>query len=403
MSFISNFVLEVNRSYVNLVTDIILFSLGVLSFINLKSKNIKRFFVVFFIFIIFVYINNRDKANLLLTVNGIREFIPFFIFPILYMHYLQSSEAKYFVKLFDRFLIIFLVAQIPVSLYQFSVYGAGDEVGGTLGIGYSGVLTFIIYLSTYYLMIKDFNRHNIIKSIFNKWYLFIFWIPTFVNETKVSFFLIIFFFLFLFDIRIHSIFNRKLITIVLLILVGGYFFDYAYSKITGENFSNMLNEDYIMGYLAGDVNEKAILEGVDIPRITKIVYTYNIFDAKELLFGNGIGHFKGGTELPLTPFADTYSWLLWGSRPMFFFLIIQIGIIGVLLVYCYWFIILHYVWKNKVVIEITNNIIIFSTLCFIVIQLYNDLLRSLFFCGIFMFIPVYPLYRYSDETKDTGH
>jgi hypothetical protein len=393
----------VNKSYVNAVIDVILLLLGVLSLKVIKSELFTRFFVVLLIFIVFVYINNRDKTNLLLTVNGIREFIPFFVFPILYIHYMQSSESIYFVKLFDRFIIIFLVAQIPVSFYQFSIYGAGDEVGGTLGMGYSGVLTFTIYLSTYYLMMKDFNRHNIRESIFTKWYLFIFWIPTFINETKISFILMIFFFLFLYDIRLKNIFNHRFVNIILLVLVVGYLFDYTYSQVTGENFGNILNVEYIDNYLANDVNENAILNGIDIPRITKIVYTFNIFDDKELLYGNGIGHFKGGTELPLTPFADQYSWLLLGSRPMFFFLIIQIGIIGVLLVYYFWFLIFQYMWKKKVVIEMAKNIIIFCFLCFVLIQFYNDSLRSMFFCGVFMFILIYPLHKYSNETKYSDH
>jgi len=74
ISFINYFVLEINKSYDNVVIDVILLLLGVLSFKVVKAKIITRFFVVFFIFIIYVYKNNRDKANLLLTVNGIREF-----------------------------------------------------------------------------------------------------------------------------------------------------------------------------------------------------------------------------------------------------------------------------------------------------------------------------------------
>jgi hypothetical protein len=398
ISFVYDYLLAINKAYINVVLDGILLIIGISSF-KISSTKIKLplFFIFLIAFIIFVYFNNRDQANLLLTLNGIREFIPFFVIPILYMHCFQSNKAEYFVKLYDRFLLIFLVVQIPVSLFQFSRFGAGDAVGGTLGEGYSGVLTFTIYLSTYYLMIKNYDSHNIMKSLLKKWYLFLFWIPTFVNETKISFILIPIFILLLFELRFKNIFNRKLIFIILLIMAGGYLFSYVYSRTSGESISDIFTEDYLTGYLVGDITKDNIHIGDDIPRIMKLSLSFLVFNEEKLLTGNGIGHFKGGTELRLTPFADQYYWLLLGSRPMLFFLLIQIGIIGVLMVYYYWFKISRFVWINGK-IRMTKNIIIICTLCFAIIQLYNDSLRSLFYCGIFMYILIYPIYNNKNET-----
>lgn len=393
ISFVNDFIVEINKSYVNLLIDVTLLFLTISCIRNTTEKiEFIRPLLLFTIFLCIVYIFNRDKVNLFLTLNGAREFFPFFFFPIVYKIFFSSNLATIFKAKFDRFLLIFLSIQIPVSMYQFAYYGAGDWVGGTLGFGFSGVLSFIIYLSTYYFMTQNFDKNNFAKSLAKKWYLFLFWIPTLINETKVSFLLVIFFFLFLFELHYKSFFTKKFIWIAVLIVCGGYVFDLVYSRATGYSFTEFFSEEFIQWYLAGDVTKNNILYGVDIPRLTKIIFSFFMFDNYSLFIGHGIGHFKGGTELSLTPFAEQYAWLLLGSRPMFFFLLIQIGIIGAGVFYYYWFVLVRLVWGMGT-FAFTKNTMLFCTLCFMVIQIYNDSFRSVFFCSIFMYIALVPLYR----------
>lgn len=379
--------LKINQSYLSLFLDVVLSIITIFS-IN-KTKQVKKLILYFLIFLlttILSFIINFNELTTIVYFNGLREFLPYFLFPIIFINIFQSYNKELLVKYFDIFLHVFLILQIPVSLYQFSINGAGDMVGGTQGEGYSGILTFIIFLSTYYLIIKRFDENNIFRSFIRKSYLLIYWIPAFINETKISFIFIALFFLLLVKISASNI--HKYIYIIIILIPSIFVFNTIYQNVTSEFDSNeFLSDDFVDAYLLSDNDENT-----DITRFGKLTILMNDFNKHELIFGKGIGQFKGGTTLALTPFASKYEWLLSGSVPTLFFLLVQVGIIGALIFIFYWIRLIN-LYRIKRRTNYSLNLITFTTICFIIIQFYNDSLRSLFFSGIIMYFTCYAVYE----------
>src|SRR5690606_35202734 len=124
-------------------------------------------------------------------------------------------------------------------------------------------------------------------------------------------------------------------------------------------------------------------QGADIPRLTKIILANNLLNknSTDLFLGREIGAFKGGTTLRASSFAIEYNWLLLGSRPYIFFLLISGGWLLLLLMVCYFSYKLY--GDNK-----TNQDIHFTfllTILFITILFYNDAPRNQLFSYLFIY------------------
>lgn len=383
--------LNINQSFLNLILDVALLIVFIFSI-----KNTKQFRQLFFVLLVFIlltvisFILNSDELNIIIYLNGLREFLPYFLFPIIYINLFQSSQRHFIIKKFNAFLYLFLFLQIPISFYQFSINGAGDMVGGTQGKGFSGNLTFIVFLSTFYLMTQGFDEKNIIRSFLKKSYLLIFWLPAFINETKISYILISLFVFLLVKLSISNI--PKYIFIVILLFPALYIFNYVYQNTSNYfDSTEFLSSDFLEEYLTSDDEQYS-----DIPRFQKVAIFLTRFNKTEIILGKGIGQFKGGTTLALTPFASKYDWLLNGSVPMLFFLLVQVGIVGTSVFILYWILIITIKPRNQK-ISYSTNIITFCTVCFLIIQLYNESLRSLFFSGIMMYIICYAVYSLNSQ------
>jgi len=381
----------INRSILSFLLDILL---CVVAFFSLRSKRqiiqILVFFSIFLSLTIVSFFLNDSELTIINYLNGIRDFLPYFLFPIIFFYLFQSIEKQVIITKFNNFLYLFLFLQIPVSLYQFSVYGAGDMVGGTQGSGYSGNLTFIVFLSTFYLMTQGFDGNNIIRSFLKKSYLLIFWLPAFINETKISFVLISLFLFLLVKLSISNI--PKYIFILILLLPSLYFFNSIYQKTsTYFDSTEFLSSNFLEEYLVSDE------EYSDIPRFQKVVIFLTTFNNTEIFFGKGIGQFKGGSTLAPTPFASQYEWLLLGSIPMLFFLLVQIGIIGAIWFILFWFFLISQRPKQQMRFCYSTNLIVFITTCYILVLFYDSTFRFLFSTGIYMYILCYSLYYNSDK------
>lgn len=402
--FISGFVnffvefagLGINVSYVSALLDMILVMVAMFSFGIKGNKMLIAFMLLFLMVSILSYFINIKDLTLVSFVNGMRDFLPYFLFPVIFIRIFQHNDYKSLVKIMNRFLYIFLIVQIPVSIQQFIKMGAGDYVGGTFGLGGSGVLTFTVYLSTYYLMIQNFDHNKFFQSILKKSYLLVLWLPSFINETKISFMLMILFFVLLLPLNIKSIFNSILIGLVLIPVL--LYFDSVYTKTTGYGFlDEIFQKEYVTRYLLGD-SDMDLSQTGDIPRFTKIILAFQIQKKEIFLFGNGAGQFKGGTTLSLTPFATSYMWLLQGSRPMLFLVFVQLGLLGFIFYALSWLKLVSNAWKNKTFMY-SRNLCIYLMAAYIIIMFYNESLRYLFFSGIFMYFIVFANYwRYEKET-----
>ncbi len=376
------FQLGINPSYVYLAMEAVMLFTAFLSF-NLRNSSQVISLLILFVFVcILSFYVNRHELGLLYFVNGLRDFLPYLLFPVIFLNIFQSAAFRSLPKTIDVFLYIFLIFQIPAAFLQFFESGAGDEVGGTLGSGGSGMLTFTIYLSTYYLMIRDFDHRKFMKSLWKRSYLLLFWIPTFINETKISFLMIILFFILLAPLKLSSIF--KITFIAALIIPVLLLFNNFYSQVAGKDFfTDIFKKEYLQEYLLG--NDNVDLSGnMDVPRLMKIKLALELQKGDRFIFGNGIGQFKGGSVLDLTSFSTRYNWLLAGSVPMSFFVFIQAGLVGYIVFVLIWFNLLKKAWRNKSFIY-ARNFSLYCTISFVIIQFYNDSLRALFFCCMMMY------------------
>ena len=234
-----------------LTVDVILLFLAVCT----MRKTIDIIFVSSFLVIAAIsgFIVNHE--SLVMWLNGLRSFFPIlFLPPILRYFWATDYRHDLFVKSLDKQLYIFLWLQVPTVLFQFFKYGAGDFVGGTMGGWYSGILSFTIYYSSFYLLNKRIDRNNILQSLYKNWTLIFLLFPTFLNETKISFALIVVYFILLLPIDRKYIIRMTFLAPVIILLIGiGSFF---YSSTVDESQGKLkLDPEFFEEYFDADIED----------------------------------------------------------------------------------------------------------------------------------------------------
>ncbi len=362
-------------STILLAEDVLVTALGVS-----LLRNTRRRYVFAFVFLLLIslinYLNN-DSASLTQYLSGLRELANFVCFFVIF-HAVFCSEYKIvFEKNFKRFVLIFLFSQIPVSIYQYLSHGstAGDWVGGTLGTGGSGVLTIALLLMIVYFI---YQTNDVKKQLLSLLAFSPFLIPTFLNETKITFLLVPLMMVCL--IR----FKNKFFPLVLTSVAVVFVFIYAdiYNEFKGDSynadFQDVYTSEFLQDYLAGQD-----LTVEDIPRLTKLgVGTQLLSEDQRLFFGEDIAAFKGGSTTDLSAFASSHEWLIVGSRPFLFYLLISGGIALVCLIS-------FLVLKELLEKPSGENFSFppparFLLLLFVILLFYNDSLRSNFFQFVFI-------------------
>ena len=310
---------------------------------------------------------------------------------------LKSRFRDRFIESFDKQLWIFLILQTFCVTWQFFRYGPGDHGGGSMGNGFSGIVTTLIYIISFYLLSKKWNYGNYWMELWkNKVYVFLLF-PTFLNETKIGFLFLLAYFLLLLRVEWKTVF--KVLISIPLIIVAMIVAGYAYLTVTGQTFESVFSQSAMDDYMVGEDPEElvelgmAIQDGiyeredigqVDIPRFSKLIFIPEALKdaAGGSLFGAGLGQFKGGTTLSLTPYADTWAWLLGGSVPYIFFIVIQLGVLGA----AWLFYNLFTVMLPQSPMPLGRNIKIFVWLILALMMFYNDSLRFFPFCAIIFYI-----------------
>ena len=191
----------------------------------------------------------------------------------------------------------------------------------------------------------------------------------------------------------RKLFIRVLVAIpALIIFLFGAAITYEVS--TGGYMGNIFSIDYyIDGYLMSDESEEYAKwlfdadngDTEDVPRITKLLLLGEVSEEypNSVTMGCGVGTFKGGTIVDNSPFFKENEWLLIGSIPYLFHLIVQAGVIGVV-----WFVLF---WVIKLGLSRANmhrnlNVQLYIIFLLILLLLYNDSLRNPFMCLVLMYI-----------------
>jgi len=365
---LSDIFLNSQRGSLYATYDILMVLLGLtsLSFAGRKLSVILLFLVCCFIFNI-----SYSEVPVLSSLNGMREILGIMSMVTFYNKVFSEGMedmAEDCINIVRKYAPVFLALQIPAAFSQYIRFGPSDYVGGTIGFMGSGILSLLLVCLVYFL-------HFFVKDVKTNILLYFALIPMFLNETKISFILIPMMILFIFI---------KLDVKNVLIGVGGaigFFFlfnkFYAASYLDFDNSAaGIFTSDFLTSYLMGDIYTYD-----DVPRVTKIIIGWNLLaqDMNMFFFGAEYGLFKGGNLLEMSTFAQTYQWLLAGTRPYFFFLFMQGGLL--LVAGIFWIVLYINKFFRKV-----NKFQIFLLIVLLLVMGYNDSLRNGSFITIFFFL-----------------
>jgi len=283
-------------------------------------------FLVFLFFSMLTFLYTSERFGLLEHLNGLRDSLFFFASLIVVYDLYHSEYRALLVRRFTQFVVVFALAQIPVTVFQFIKFGAGDGVGGTYGIaGGSGYITQLLFIICFFLAVRfasleDGSSFSLRKLPF----LLVILVPCAINETKISFVLLAVFFLLVAGSR-----RRILRTLPLLVLGGAlvYLFNTFYSQ-TVEDTRNILDLDFIERYLVTN----ATMTGGDMPRFQRLVVMFEMMgdDVGSILLGMGYGVVGGGNVLGVSRLGRALYYIVTGSRILLFRAWIQGGLLAVL-------------------------------------------------------------------------
>ncbi|MBE6317616.1 MAG: hypothetical protein E7081_01415 [Bacteroidales bacterium] len=386
--FISEEIVPALLSIESMALTLVDMALLFIGIIVLKDK--RDIIFVFSFLVVGYYITCVHNHNsLLYFINGLRDFI-YIIAIIPIIRYLYNSRLKEeFVQKFDKHLLIFLVVQAICITFQFVKYGANDHGGGSMGNGYSGIVSMMIYLISFYLMRKRIDPNNYVGSLIaNKW-LLILLMPTFLNETKISFIFFALYFILLMPIDKKSLVKYLIMIPLLLILISGVFSVYLSATGNKDDITNI--DYYIDEYLIASEDNDILLwaeylydhgeieadGSADVPRFTKYLLIPEINEEYpgHDITGYGIGQFKGGTSIEYSKFYKDNEWMLRGSMPYGYHAYIQIGLFAIL--FFVWFWMRVYSFRKK---ENPSDISIqvYIWLLVVLVLFYNDFFRYSF-------------------------
>lgn len=340
--------LESLRTYILLACD------GILALLGLMCLRHRADFVAIGSLLLLCLMSSiiLNQLSVTFTVNGMRVFIgAMFCYPI-FRYFMDSPQRHdHFVKTLDKHLEAFLWLQVFCIGYQFVIYGADDHGGGSLGNWNTGTISMMIYLISFYLMRKRINPKHFLASILHNYKYILLLTPTFFNETKISFVLLVLYFILLVPID-KRLFLRAVVVapvMALLFLLGYTTYQLTYKgelKTDPVESVDIFSEEYLMEYILSDVESAE--EGVewtvdntetgyaDVPRLTKFLLLpmFEEDNPGHIPFGFGVGHFKGGTKMDYSEFYQQYEWYLMGTIPYIIHIYLQLGAVGVL-----WFIV----------------------------------------------------------------
>lgn len=325
---------------VSLLTDAVFVMLGLWC-----TRSRRDIIVTATFFIIVLFSKYFNHQGLFAVFNGVRDYIGLLMCAPIIRYLLRSKYAEDFTKRMDSLCWKFLYIQAVCITYQFLRYGANDNGGGSFGWGGSGQVSTLIYLVSFYLLSKkwDFYR-NWFQNLKENKANFLLLYPTFLNETKISFIYLLIYFLLLFPLDRKYVLRMCAFVPLLFVLFGVVFM--AYLNATKQDENTVLSKDFFDAYLFGGEDPQQLIDlallvqeeevetdnlwVVDIPRFTKLFAVPDMLSSTSggWLWGAGVGQFKGGTLVEQSKFARKYWYLMGGTAPTLFRILIDLGIIG---------------------------------------------------------------------------
>lgn len=374
-----NFVYEIvpdltqTVSIIRAIADLLLCIIGARALFFPENKPLRLALIGFLVISSVTYYLNIGTSSLPAHLNGLREPIVLIVALAMLTYIFHSGGQERLVRSMNKFLMIFLIVQIPVAFSQFIRFGAGDQVGGTFSDGGSGMLSQVIFLGVYYFFLIRAGKPNGIGYRMNKILpLLILFLPVFINQTKISF--VFFAVLALLQIRIQINLAKVLLTVA-----SGAIVLFLFVKILAAT-----TEIDLLDYLDPETIEKDFFsdwtDAEDITRYGKMIVTYDLFENEPYkhIWGAGYGLIKGKNILEATEAGRDFERLYFGSRIQFFSTYFQGGL---MLTVLFLFLNFYYFAASKNTYHTYNFVRykIFTLSLFAMLWIYNDALLVTYF------------------------
>jgi len=373
------------------------FCIVLLALATLRRKSLNYLFLfISIILIALIPYTYEEGITLVQFINGSRDFVPMFFSLIFITNILYSNHRIIFYQKMNRFILLFLKLQVPICIIQFLLFGMGDAVGGTGGGTGSGNISILIYVGTFYLLSHPSNPKNLIKILLEKKYLLLLWIPSLINETKITFMLIPFFFLMCLEYNFRKIIRNIPIIFIVVIFSITFLQMYQYFDDNNKSLIEVMQSGYIIEYdleKSYEMIEKNrdYMEKHTDSRTLRLILGISELgkDNMSLIFGKSFGHFKGGT-IGQTKFAKENEYLTgFGSRSFILIGLMQVGIIGTVFIYLAIFIGLYRRYEKLPSLENKDSRMrYFLLLVTIGISYYSTAFLSFYFAAIFFYIGI---------------
>lgn len=305
--------------------DAVMFALAISVLIRQRQAAVSQWLLFFLVASMVTVVFNLDNLSLPTQLNGLRQPL-FMLSSLVVMHdMLMSSRSETVILWMDRFLIVFALAQFPLSIYQFLKYGAGDAVGGSYGLtGGSGMVTVLLFVIVFYLLVRYGSSDDGESFAVGRILPFsLILAPVAMNETKISF---VFLALYLGFLVLSRRKFYKAIPILGLGALLAYMLVEMYAESVQDPSSFLTDREFLERYLLYDPRP-----GMDIPRFQKLMIMFNEMwkHFSALVVGYGYGLFVGENILGRSSYVKSF-WYTEGTRPALFSIWMQGGILAVI-------------------------------------------------------------------------
>ena len=302
--------------YISLTPE--LFSIGLFALIVLKvgmDKDISlhpKYIILALLVILHVLIglilNGVQPGTIAIGSRPYLKWLPVFFIPAIY-HFTEDDLKKIL-----RLILVLGLIQLPVAFFQklveFSDRRTGDVITGTLNFGMSGALS-ILLLSTVAVLTSYYARRKMDFKLY-AFLVFLLFLPTTINETKVTMVLLPFalFLPFLFSGRFSLLDNRMLMHVFMggvLVVVYTVIYNYYQVEDRPDITEFVESKEHMQAYMFGqsDLVKKSDTVSAEFgrvvgdmpeqigeewtPRFTKMAITIKALSGNPIIMWTGVG------------------------------------------------------------------------------------------------------------------
>jgi len=272
------------------------------------------------------FLNQVAGFTMLAGLRIYTKFIPIFLVPLIYP-FTESAFKKIILWIFALSML-----QFPVVVWQrFFKYAtslSGDPMGGTLGMSTSGVLAIYLIIIISFLVAFYF-KEEISLPVFLLSSAAAF-IPITLNETKISFILLPFAFIF------PALFIRGKREVIIRVLLVLLLFTVSFTALKGV-YDHFSKKRYGYG-ITGFVTLPGIMEKYNKTRILPIKYAFvkASEEPRFVFFGRGAGNVSEGFTRELSG-KYVEEGRRYGMGITFVKLMWELGMMGTILFYLFLF------------------------------------------------------------------